>query len=200
MKTPHRTPERWSPAGLSRLAEEAIISLEAKHLPLIPNTCSWQWSVMGQWHSQQQAGVQKPGQRDWSPRDHSDGQSETTDVSPSPCSALPRARAGLTSPAWGQPQPALSPTLFFPIRKDALFQRAHQPARKINGSRHWLRDEDPHPPIRTIISTLKSKEQFSQYLQIALLCLWSISFLSAPSDDIDANKRQRRRWRERPMY
>lgn len=148
---------------------------------------------MGQWHSQQQAGVQKPGQHDWSPRDHSDG---GTEVSLSPCPALPRVRAVLTSPAWGQPQPALSPTLFLPIRKDALFQRAHQAARKINRSRHWLRDEDPHPPVITIISTLKSKEQFSQYLQIALLRLWCISFLSAPSDDIDANKWQRRRWRE----
>jgi len=53
-----------SPAGPSRLAEEAVISLEAKQLPLIPNMCSWQWSVMGQWHSQQQAGVQKPGKHD----------------------------------------------------------------------------------------------------------------------------------------
>ena len=123
-----------------------------------------------------------------------------TEVSPSPCPALPRVRAVLTSPAWGQPHPALSPTLFFPIRKDALFQTAHQPARKINRRRHWLRDEDPHPPVITIISTLKAKEQFSQCLQIALLRLWSISFLSAPSDDIDANKWQRRRWRERPMY
>lgn len=148
---------------------------------------------MGQWHSQQQAGVQKPGKHDWSPRDHSDG---GTEVSLSPCPALPRVRAVLTSPAWGQPQPALSPTLFLPIRKDALFQRAHQAARKINRSRHWLRDEDPHPPVITIISTPKSKEQFSQYLQIALLRLSCISFLSEPSDDIDANKWQRRRWRE----
>lgn len=54
--------------------------------------CSWQWSVMGQWHSQQQAGVQKPGRHDWSPRDDSNGQSETTEVSPGP--VLPSLGSG----------------------------------------------------------------------------------------------------------
>lgn len=188
MKTPHRTPERWSPAGPSRLAEEAIISLEAKQLPLIPDMCSWQWSVMGQWHSQQQAGVQKPGQHDWSPRDHSDG-------------ALRSARVPVL-PSLGSEQCSLvlpGDNLILHLAPLCSSQSEKMPYSKgLTNLRERLIGTDTGLEMRTltlitIISTLKSKEQFSQYLQIALLRLWSISFLSAPSDDIDANKRQRRR-------